>query len=432
MVPDGSGSVGIDVVDDTGSIVLTIDAVTARPVDVEALNVASKTRRSSPLHLRWVSSELPTPTSVGVMATLGSARVAGVDQHYSDVAELAAAEEVPDLIVWSLADDLAVVDAVDGDGRIGDALSGGRAAAIRASVHAVWEILRSWLSSERLEDSRLVVATRRATGVAGESVDLAAAAVAGMVRTAQSEHPGRIVLLDHEGILDADVVRSAIESNQGQMAVRDSRMFVPRLSGGVPTEEPQSSDQGAMFGNGTVLITGGTSGLGAVMARHLVAVHGVEHLLLVSRRGEAAAGVAELVAELTDMGAEIRVAACDVGDRTSVAAVLSSIGAEYPLTAVIHSAGVVDDATLEKLTAEQIDRVLAPKVDGALNLDDLTRGTTWRRSSCSPLWRRHSARRDRATMRRRIRSSTGWPVPAAPRGCRGCRWRGAPGTRKRV
>ncbi|WP_327117581.1 SDR family NAD(P)-dependent oxidoreductase [Nocardia sp. NBC_01730] len=374
VVPDGSGSVGIDVVDDTGSIVLTIDAVTARPVDVEALNVASKTRRSSPLHLRWVSSELPTPTSVGVMATLGSARVAGVDQHYSDVAELAAAEEVPDLIVWSLADDLAVVDAVDGDGRIGDALSGGRAAAIRASVHAVWEILRSWLSSERLEDSRLVVATRRATGVAGESVDLAAAAVAGMVRTAQSEHPGRIVLLDHEGILDADVVRSAIESNQGQMAVRDSRMFVPRLSGGVPTEEPQSSDQGAMFGNGTVLITGGTSGLGAVMARHLVAVHGVEHLLLVSRRGEAAAGVAELVAELTDMGAEIRVAACDVGDRTSVAAVLSSIGAEYPLTAVIHSAGVVDDATLEKLTAEQIDRVLAPKVDGALNLDDLTRG----------------------------------------------------------
>ncbi|MGO4617490.1 type I polyketide synthase [Nocardia sp. 2YAB30] len=374
VVRDGSGQIGIDVVDDTGSIVLTIDAVTARPVDVEALNVASTIRRSSPLHLRWVSSELPAPTSVGVLATLGSARLVGVDRHYCDVAELAAAEEIPDLVVYSLADGPAVIDAVDGDGRIGDASSGGRAAAIRASVHAVWEILRSWLSSERLEDSRLVVATRGATGVAGESVDLAAAAVAGLVRTAQSEHQGRIVLLDHEGILDADVVRSAIESDQGQMAVRDSRMFVPRLSGGVRPEEPQSSDQGAMFGNGTVLITGGTSGLGAVMARHLVAVHGVEHLLLVSRRGEAAAGVAELVAELTDMGAEIRVAACDVGDRTSVAAVLDSIGAEHPLTAVIHSAGVVDDATLEKLTAEQIDRVLAPKVDGALHLDDLTRG----------------------------------------------------------
>ncbi|MEU4345710.1 type I polyketide synthase [Nocardia sp. NPDC023852] len=374
VVRDSGGQVGIDVVDDTGSIVLTIDAVIARPVDVEALNVASTTtRRSLPLHLRWVSSELPAPTSVGVMATLGSARVVGVDRHYSDVAELAATEEIPDLVVWSLADEL-TVDPVDGDGRIGDASSDGHAAAIRASVHAVWEILRSWLSSERLEDSRLVVATRGATGVAGESVDLAAAAVAGMVRTAQSEHPDRIVLLDHEGILDADVVRSSIESDQGQIAVRDSRMFVPRLSGGVRPEEPQSSEPGAMFGNGTVLITGGTGGLGAVMARHLVAVHGVEHLLLVSRRGEAAAGVAELVAELTDMGAEIRVVACDVGDRTSVAAVLDTIGAEYPLTAVIHSAGVVDDATLEKLTAEQIDRVLAPKVDGALHLNDLTRG----------------------------------------------------------
>ncbi|WP_406281199.1 type I polyketide synthase [Nocardia sp. NBC_00881] len=373
VVRDGSGQVGIDVVDDTGSVVLAIDAVTARPVDVEALKVASRAHRSLPLHLRWVCSELPAPASVGVMATLGSARVAGVDRHYCDVAELAAAEEIPELVVWSLADDLAVVDTVDGDGRIGDASSGGRAAAIRASVHAVWEILRSWLSSERLEDSRLVVATRGATGVAGESVDLAAAAVAGMVRTAQSEHPGRIVLLDHEGILDADVVRSAIASDQGQMAVRDSRMFVPRLSGDAPTREPQS-DPDAKFGNGTVLITGGTSGLGAVMARHLVAVHGVEHLLLVSRRGETAAGVAELVAELTDMGAEIRVAACDVGDRASVAAVLDTIGAEYPLTAVIHSAGVLDDATLEKLTAEQIDRVLAPKVDGALHLNDLTRG----------------------------------------------------------
>ncbi|WP_327117879.1 type I polyketide synthase [Nocardia sp. NBC_01730] len=374
VVRDDSGQVGIDVVDDTGSIVLTIDAVAARPVDVGALNAASTARRSSPLTLQWIQSELPALSSLasaGVMATSGATRTSGIDHHYADLAELAAAEEIPDVIVWSLADDLALSDAVAGDGRTPSA---GRAGAIRTSIHTAWEMLRSWLSIERLADTRLVVTTRRAAGLPGESVDLAAAAVAGLVRSAQSEHPGRIVLLDHDGDLRADLVGCVLESDQAQVAVRDSRMFVPRLSqGGVPAEERSSSDTGGAFGNGTVLITGGTTGLGAVTARHVVAAHGVEHLLLVSRRGEEAEGVAELVAELARLGAETRVAACDVGDRAGLAAVLDSIGSEHPLTAVIHSAGVVDDATIETLTTEQIDRVLAPKVDGALNLDELTR-----------------------------------------------------------
>ncbi|MEU4343960.1 type I polyketide synthase, partial [Nocardia sp. NPDC023852] len=370
VVRDDNGKAGIVVVDDTGSIVLTIDAVVTRPVDAEVLNAASTTRRSSPLNLQWIESALPAPASAGAPATLGSARVPGIDRHYTDIAELAAAEEIPDVIVWPLAEDLT-------------ATNGERAGAIRRSIHTTWEVLRSWLSIERLADTRLVVATRRATGLQGETVDLAAAAVAGMARTAQSENPGRIVLLDYDGELGADVVRSVVESDHAQVAVRARRMFVPRLAeGGIsaaaqPLEtadtEALSSDSAA-FGDGTVLITGGTSGLGAVMARHLVAAHGVEHLLLVSRRGEAAAGVAELVAELTEMGAEARVAACDVGDRASLAAVLESVRTDYPLTAVIHSAGVVDDATIEKLTPEQIDRVLVPKVNGALNLDELTRG----------------------------------------------------------
>ncbi|MGO4618267.1 SDR family NAD(P)-dependent oxidoreductase [Nocardia sp. 2YAB30] len=361
LVRADSGDVGIVCVDDAGSVVLTVDAVVARPVDARALKVASGSRGPSPLSLQWIDSALPTPASTEALATLGSARVAGIDRHYADVAEIVAAESIPDVIVCSVAEDF------------GDAPSGERAGAIRRSIHTAWDVLRSWLSNERLADTRLVVATRRATGLPGESVDLSAAAVAGLVRSAQSEHPGRIVLLDYDGDLGADVVRSVIASDKPQVAVRDSRMSVPRLAPGeAPVEEPRPSDSGA-FGNGTVLITGGTSGLGAVMARHLVAAHGVEHLLLVSRRGDAAAGVAELVAELADLGAETRIAACDVGDRAGMAAVLDSIGTEHPLTAVIHSAGLVDDATIEKLTVEQIDRVLAPKVDGALNLDELTR-----------------------------------------------------------
>ncbi|MFI5790845.1 SDR family NAD(P)-dependent oxidoreductase, partial [Streptomyces sp. NPDC051640] len=125
---------------------------------------------------------------------------------------------------------------------------------------------------------------------------------------------------------------------------------------------------------GTVLVTGGTGTLGGLVARHLVSVHGVRHLVLASRRGSAAEGVAELVVELEKSGAVVTVAACDAADRDQLAATLAAIPAEYPLTAVIHTAGVVDDAVLTSLTPEQVERVLRPKVDAAVNLDELTAG----------------------------------------------------------
>jgi acyl carrier protein len=101
-------------------------------------------------------------------------------------------------------------------------------------------------------------------------------------------------------------------------------------------------------------------------------VHGARRLLLVSRRGLAAGGAAELVAELEGLGARVRVAACDMAERDQAAGLIGSL--ERPLTAVVHAAGVLDDGVLESLTPDRVDAVLRPKVDAAVHLHELTAG----------------------------------------------------------
>ncbi|MEU8146471.1 SDR family NAD(P)-dependent oxidoreductase [Nonomuraea sp. NPDC048901] len=124
-------------------------------------------------------------------------------------------------------------------------------------------------------------------------------------------------------------------------------------------------------GGGTVLVTGGTGGLGALVARHLVTVHGVQDLLLVSRSGISAAGAPELLEELSEAGARVRVVACDVADRAALAELLAEV--QTPLRGVVHTAGALDDGVVAALTPERVDAVLRPKVDGAWNLHELTR-----------------------------------------------------------
>ncbi|MEU5680901.1 SDR family NAD(P)-dependent oxidoreductase [Streptomyces rochei] len=123
---------------------------------------------------------------------------------------------------------------------------------------------------------------------------------------------------------------------------------------------------------GTVLITGGTGALGGHLARRL-ATAGMRHLLLTSRRGTDAPGAAELAAELRELGAEVTVAACDTTDRDATAALIGSVPAQHPLTAVVHTAGVLDDGVIASLTPERLAAVLRPKVDAAWHLHELTR-----------------------------------------------------------
>ncbi|MFF2082110.1 SDR family NAD(P)-dependent oxidoreductase, partial [Kitasatospora sp. NPDC058162] len=235
-------------------------------------------------------------------------------------------------------------------------------------------LLQGWLAEERFAASRLAVVTRGAVGSgAGDvSADVAAAAVWGLVRTAQSEHPDRFVLVDLDpadpGFGAEDLDAGVLYSGEPQLVVRGGRLLAPRM---IPAA---SSPVGAGFDTeGTVLITGGSGMLGVLLARHLVRHHGVRHLLLLSRRGEAAPGAGELAAELGELGADVRFAGCDAADPAALAAVLAVVPAEHPLTAVVHSAGVLDDGLLESQTSDRLATVFRPKVDAAWNLHEQTK-----------------------------------------------------------
>ncbi|MFE9514192.1 type I polyketide synthase [Streptomyces sp. NPDC006643] len=239
------------------------------------------------------------------------------------------------------------------------------------SVHTVTgtvlALLQQWLADPATEDSKLLLLTRGAT----DGSDLAAAAVTGLVRSAQSEHPGRFILLDIEPDTSLDtVLPTVIGSDEPELALRADQLYVRRLVrvAGPPAVGPPVPDP-----DGTVVVTGGTGGLGASLARHLVTDHGVRHLLLLSRRGPDAPGADELALELAELDAQVSVQACDVSDRDALAAALDTVPAEHPLSGVVHAAGVLDDATVESLTSERLSAVLRAKVDSAWHLHDLTR-----------------------------------------------------------
>ncbi|MGW0890096.1 type I polyketide synthase, partial [Saccharopolyspora sp. NPDC002578] len=234
----------------------------------------------------------------------------------------------------------------------------------RALTGRVLEVLQAFLTSAVLESARLVVVTR------GGLADPVTGAVRGLVRSAQTEHPGRIVLLDLDPRDSArTLLPTALAAGEPELSVRDGAPTAPRLAR-IPRPQRGAPDWNP---DGTVLITGGTGALGALLARHLVRARGVRHLLLVSRRGPEADGVPELRAELAELGVEVSVVACDAAERDELERLLAAIPARHPLTAVVHAAGVLDDGVISGLSPRGLDAVLRPKVDAALHLHELTR-----------------------------------------------------------
>ncbi|MBU8861738.1 MULTISPECIES: type I polyketide synthase [unclassified Micromonospora] len=196
----------------------------------------------------------------------------------------------------------------------------------------------------------------------------------GFGRVAALEHPqrwGGLVDLP-EAVEDrcADLLVAALTTagDEDQIAVRPSGLLARRLTR-VPLGDSQPANPWQPYG--TALVTGGTGALGGHAARWL-ARSGVENIVVVSRRGMAAPGAQQLVDDLTALGAQATVVECDASDRDALAELIEAIPAEYPLTAVVHASAVLDDAMINDIRPEQIERVLQAKVDVANNLHELT------------------------------------------------------------
>ncbi|MFJ9821793.1 SDR family NAD(P)-dependent oxidoreductase, partial [Streptomyces sp. NPDC101151] len=242
------------------------------------------------------------------------------------------------------------------------------ALARRTAVQALTALRRHLADAP--DGAPLVVLTRSAVAVDAEGApDPAQAVVWGMVRAAAVEHPGRFVLVDTDDApASAAAFPAAVATGAPELALRAGTVYVPELA---RTTEAEPDSAAALDPDGTVLVTGGTGSLGRLLARHLVTRHGVRHLLLAGRGGRLPEPGA--LDDLAALGATVTVAACDATDRAALAALLASVPAEHPLTAVVHAAGVLDDGLLTDLTPQRLEEVMRPKTDAGWHLHELTR-----------------------------------------------------------
>ncbi|WP_399078359.1 type I polyketide synthase [Streptomyces zaehneri] len=351
MTPTGAESVALELADGEGAPVASVESLVLRAVADEQVKAAGRTGPGTDAMFVVEWTAMPAGATAGTTA--------GVVPHpvsmALDVEELVrSGASMPDVLV---------VDAVDG------VVSPER---VRGLAGRVLGILQTFLAAPELESTRLLVVTRGAVGVSGdpEVTDPAGAAVWGLVRAAQAENPGRVLLMDVDEIqASRSALAGVLATGEAQVAVRADVAHTPRLV----RAAADSVSGPALDPRGTVLVTGGTGTLGGLVARHLVAAHGVRHLLLTSRRGPEAPGAEELTAELEAAGASVTVVACDMSKRRAVKKLLSAVSPDAPLTGVVHAAGVLDDGVIASLTQERIGAAFRPKVDAALTLHELTR-----------------------------------------------------------
>ncbi|WP_432590210.1 type I polyketide synthase [Streptomyces sp. HD1123-B1] len=363
MTPAGPESIALTVADATGAPVASARSLVLRPVSAERVGGARTGTHPDMFRLEWPALA-PSPLPSDAPALLGADPPGWLTTAltpcgvYPDLDALGAAVDagasVPRLVVTA----------------VGAATADDPADAVRDATVRTLALVRAWLADPRHEHATLAVVTRGGVPTAPEDdvPDPAHAAVWGLLRSAQTENPGRFVLLDTDGDpASHTALATALATGEPQIALRAGTPLAARLAR-VPRSVPGRDTR--WDPDGTVLITGGTGALGSLTARHLVRTHGVRHLVLTSRSGPAADGADALCAELASLGAEVDIVACDAADRQALRKVLGSL--PRPLTGVVHTAGVIEDGVIADMTPEQLERVLRPKADAAVNLDELT------------------------------------------------------------
>ncbi len=348
ITPADEETVSVTAVDGAGSPVLSVGSVVLRPAPAMP---RAKDAAAGLLRLEWVPVDV-----AGIVP-----RSAGVGDANPDVVVLDAG-----LVAGPAGGWLAGVTG----GEAAVVLPVPSAAAGPGGVTVVCGLVlgavQAFVAEERLANVQLLISAPGA--VSGRN--LAGAAVWGLIRSAQSEYPGRLVLADSEDESGPLPVAAMLAAGEDQYLLRGGELLAGRLAFFDTQAAPGGRDWDR---DGTVLVTGGTGGIGAELARHLVREHEFRHLLLVSRRGADAPGATELAADLAAAGAHVTITACDVADREQLAALLARVPADHPLTAVVHAAGVLDDGVITSLTPERLGTVLGPKAGGAMHLDELTR-----------------------------------------------------------
>ncbi|WP_442906959.1 type I polyketide synthase [Kitasatospora sp. NBC_01246] len=371
---DARGALALTAVDPAGSPVVSVESLVSRLLSAAQLRAADSGVSDALFVEEWAPvAEVPVAeVPTGDWALIGADRfglvealaAAGVPvRSFTGPAEAAEAE--PQVVLVCAGAE----EAEDGD----------VAGAARRRTADALALAQEWLAEERLENARLVVVTRGGVAAGeGEAVaDLAAAAVRGLLRSAQSENPGRLVLVDLPATGTAEriaVLPGVLATGEPELALRDTAVLGRRL--GRPSGAGAAVERLAgrtADGPRTLLVTGGTGTLGGLVARHLVVTGQVNGVVLTSRSGPAAPGVAALAAELAQLGAPVRIVACDVADRDALAALLATIPADRPLGSVFHAAGIIDDGVIGTLTADRLAAVMRPKVDAAWHLHELTR-----------------------------------------------------------
>lgn len=402
LSPAGADTVSLTVTDEDGSPVVSVDSLVLRRLPA---GQPTGVRGECLYNLDWITTEAGPPVDgvahgwavLGEVADGIAGRLSpeGSPVFYRDLDSLIEAIEagapLPDTVITGYAFDAEVGTVA---GQMFASASELRDTAYRLSRSAL-ALMQAWIGDERLSASRLAFLTLRALVVdEGDSVPgLAQAPLWGLARAAQSEHPGRLSLIDLDDTEPSwRALPSALATGEPQMALRAGRAFTPRLArtpahaessnlAGSDATKQASHDSAitslastSFDSEHTVLITGGTGALGVLLARHLIAAHGVRNLVLASRRGRGAEGAAQIEVELAELGASVSIEACDVTDRDQIRMLLEAIPSERPLGAVVHMAGQLNDGVLHTLKPEQLDQVLGPKLDGSLYLHELTEG----------------------------------------------------------